>query len=54
MTDKPIRFDQFWWWVIAAFALIIAAWGTLITIATKNPNPPIEMGDTPTPPTTDH
>lgn len=53
MTNKPTRFDQFWWWVIAAFALVIAAWGTLITIATKHPNLPIEMDDTPIPTATD-
>ena len=44
MTEKKRR-DLFWFWVATAFAVVIAAWTTLIIIAKNNPDPQIEIGD---------
>ena len=44
MTEKKPR-DLFWFWVIAAFLMVIAAWTTIIIIASNNPNPQIELSD---------
>ena len=33
----------FWFWVVMAFAIVIAAWTTITIVSLKNPNPPVEM-----------
>jgi hypothetical protein len=44
MTDKKPR-DLFWFWVVMAFVVVIAAWTTFIIIAKNNPNPSIELSE---------
>ena len=43
MTKSKQKPARFWWWVVAAFAILIGAWTTIIVIATKNPNPQVEL-----------
>ena len=44
MTDKKPR-DLFWFWVVAAFAIVVAVWTTVFILAKNNPNPEIELSE---------